>query len=75
VRHEALAILRGLSSGGYFEHHGAAFDFAPVKIAPVPAEPVPILIGGIARPRPEPALPGPARPCPRGAAKPLRRAR
>ena len=43
---EALAILRGLSSGGYFEHHGEAFDFAPVKIAPVPAEPVPILIGG-----------------------------
>ncbi|HEY2307408.1 MAG TPA: TIGR03619 family F420-dependent LLM class oxidoreductase [Streptosporangiaceae bacterium] len=43
---EALTILRGLSSGGYFEHHGEAFDFAPVKIAPVPAEPVPILIGG-----------------------------
>jgi probable F420-dependent oxidoreductase len=43
---EALAVLRGLSSGGYFSHHGAAFDFAPIKIAPVPAEPVPILIGG-----------------------------
>src|SRR5262252_6666389 len=43
---EALAVLRGLSSGGYFEHHGEAFDFAPVKIAPVPAEPIPILIGG-----------------------------
>ena len=36
----------GCPSGGYFEHHGEVFDFAPVKIAPVPAEPMPILIGG-----------------------------
>jgi probable F420-dependent oxidoreductase len=43
---EELAIIRGLSSGGYFEFHGEVFDLAPVKIAPVPAEPVPILIGG-----------------------------
>ena len=43
---EALAILRGLSAGGYFEYHGEVFDFPPVKIAPVPAEPMPILIGG-----------------------------
>ena len=43
---EALAVIRGLSAGGYFEYHGKVFDFAPVKIAPVPGEPIPILIGG-----------------------------
>ncbi|HZC40936.1 MAG TPA: TIGR03619 family F420-dependent LLM class oxidoreductase [Streptosporangiaceae bacterium] len=43
---EEIAIIRGLSAGGYFEHHGEIFDLAPVKIAPVPTAPVPILIGG-----------------------------
>jgi len=43
---EELAIIRGLSSGGYFEYHGEIFGFPPIKIAPVPAEPMPILIGG-----------------------------
>jgi probable F420-dependent oxidoreductase len=43
---EELRIIRGLSAGGYFEHHGKVFDFAPVKISPVPSEPLPILIGG-----------------------------
>ncbi len=43
---EEIAIIRGLSAGGYFAYHGAIFDLPPVKIAPVPAEPVPILIGG-----------------------------
>jgi hypothetical protein len=43
---EALAIVRGLSAGGYFEYHGKIFDIPPVKIAPVPTEPLPILIGG-----------------------------
>ena len=43
---EELAIIRGLSAGGYFEYHGEIFDFPPVKIAPVPSEPIPILIGG-----------------------------
>jgi probable F420-dependent oxidoreductase len=43
---EELAIIRGLSAGGYFEYHGEVFDLPPVKIAPVPAEPIPILIGG-----------------------------
>ena len=43
---EELQIIRGLSAGGYFEHHGAVFDLAPVKISPVPSEPLPILIGG-----------------------------
>jgi alkanesulfonate monooxygenase SsuD/methylene tetrahydromethanopterin reductase-like flavin-dependent oxidoreductase (luciferase family) len=43
---EAIAILRGLAAGGYFEYHGIVFDLPPVKIAPVPAEPIPVLIGG-----------------------------
>jgi probable F420-dependent oxidoreductase len=43
---EGLAVIRGLSAGGYFEYHGEIFDLAPVKIAPVPDEPIPILIGG-----------------------------
>jgi probable F420-dependent oxidoreductase len=43
---EELAILRGLSAGGYFEHHGEIFDIPAIKLAPVPAEPVPVLIGG-----------------------------
>ena len=43
---EELQIIRGLSAGGYFEFHGTVFDLAPVKINPVPSEPLPILIGG-----------------------------
>ena len=47
---EALAILRGLASGGYFEFHGEIFDVPPIKIAPVPARPLPVLIGGHGEP-------------------------
>jgi probable F420-dependent oxidoreductase len=43
---EAIAILRGLAAGGYFAHHGTIFDLPPVQIAPVPTEPIPVLIGG-----------------------------
>src|SRR5579859_962667 len=43
---ESIAILRGLTAGGYFEHHGDCFDLPPVQIAPVPTEPIPVLIGG-----------------------------
>jgi probable F420-dependent oxidoreductase len=43
---ESIAILRGLAAGGYFEHHGTVFDLPPVKIAPVPRDPIPVLIGG-----------------------------
>jgi probable F420-dependent oxidoreductase len=43
---ESLEILRGLSTGGYFEFHGELYDVPPVKIAPVPTRLVPILIGG-----------------------------
>jgi probable F420-dependent oxidoreductase len=43
---EELAILRGLSAGGYFEFHGEIFDVPAIKLAPVPDQPVPVLIGG-----------------------------
>jgi len=43
---ESLAIVRGLAAGGYFEFHGELLDLPPVKISPVPAAPVPVLIGG-----------------------------
>jgi probable F420-dependent oxidoreductase len=43
---EALAIVRGLAAGGYFEFHGELLDLPPVKISPVPDAPVPVLIGG-----------------------------
>ena len=43
---ESLAIIRGLAAGGYFEFHGEAYDLPPVKIAPVPDQPIPILMGG-----------------------------
>jgi probable F420-dependent oxidoreductase len=43
---ESLAIVRGLSAGGYFEYHGEVYDLPPVKLAPVPSEPIPVLIGG-----------------------------
>jgi probable F420-dependent oxidoreductase len=43
---ESIAILRGLSGGGFFEYHGKTYDLPSIKIAPVPSSPIPILIGG-----------------------------
>jgi probable F420-dependent oxidoreductase len=43
---EAIAIIRGLTAGGYFEFHGEVFDVPAVKMSPAPSEPIPILIGG-----------------------------
>jgi probable F420-dependent oxidoreductase len=43
---ESIAILRGLAAGGYLEHHGEIYDVPAIKIAPVPSEPIPVLIGG-----------------------------
>ena len=43
---ECVAIVRGLTAGDYFEHHGEIFDIPAVKITPVPTQPIPILIGG-----------------------------
>ncbi len=43
---EEIAIIRGLAAGGYFGYQGEVFGFPAVKIAPVPDQPIPILIGG-----------------------------
>lgn len=47
---EMLVIMRGLMGGGWFEHHGESFDIPAVKIAPIPAAAVPILVGGHSEP-------------------------
>lgn len=47
---ECIDIVRGLTAGGYFEFHGEFFDLPPIKISPVPTEPIPILIGGHSKP-------------------------
>lgn len=43
---EMIEIVRGLSTGEYFEFHGRFYDIEPIKLAPAPAAPIPILIGG-----------------------------
>ncbi|WP_167475017.1 TIGR03619 family F420-dependent LLM class oxidoreductase [Nocardia arthritidis] len=43
---ECIDIVRGLTAGGYFEFHGRFYDIPPIKINPVPSEPLPILVGG-----------------------------
>ncbi|SEG68974.1 probable F420-dependent oxidoreductase, Rv2161c family [Thermomonospora echinospora] len=43
---EAIAVIRGLTGGGYFEYHGEFYDLPPVKMSPAPTEPIPILVGG-----------------------------
>ena len=43
---EAMAIVQGLSAGGYFEYHGEVYDLPPIKISPTPTEPLPLLVGG-----------------------------
>lgn len=43
---EAIDIVRGLTRGGYFEYHGEVYDVPAIKIAPAPAVPIPILVGG-----------------------------
>jgi probable F420-dependent oxidoreductase len=43
---EQIDVLRALWRGGMVEHHGEFYDFGRVEMAPVPPEPVPILVGG-----------------------------
>ena len=43
---ECIAIVKGLCAGGYFEFHSEFYDIPAVKLNPVPAKPLPILIGG-----------------------------
>jgi probable F420-dependent oxidoreductase len=47
---ECLHIIREAMKGDYFEYHSEHFDIGEVKLSPVPAEPIPILIGGHAKP-------------------------
>ncbi|HXJ37106.1 MAG TPA: TIGR03619 family F420-dependent LLM class oxidoreductase [Candidatus Eisenbacteria bacterium] len=47
---EMIAIIRGLTRGGYFAFHGRHYDVPSIKICPVPAEPIPILVGGHTEP-------------------------
>jgi probable F420-dependent oxidoreductase len=43
---ECMDILRGLTTGDYFEYHGEFFDIEPLKQCPGATEPVPLLVGG-----------------------------
>jgi alkanesulfonate monooxygenase SsuD/methylene tetrahydromethanopterin reductase-like flavin-dependent oxidoreductase (luciferase family) len=43
---ECIDILRGLTSGDYFEFHGDFYDIPAMKQTPAPTAPVPILVGG-----------------------------
>jgi probable F420-dependent oxidoreductase len=43
---EAIQIIRGLSTGEWFEFHGEVFDLEPIKLCPAPSRPIPFLIGG-----------------------------
>lgn len=47
---ECIEIIRGCLRGGWFEYHSGNFDFGPLKMQPVPERPVPIIVGGHARP-------------------------
>jgi probable F420-dependent oxidoreductase len=43
---EAVAVIRGLTSGGYFSYDGDLVKIPRIKLSPVPSRPVPILFGG-----------------------------
>jgi alkanesulfonate monooxygenase SsuD/methylene tetrahydromethanopterin reductase-like flavin-dependent oxidoreductase (luciferase family) len=43
---ECIAIIKGLTTGEYFEYHGEFYDIPKTKMTPAPTEPLPILIGG-----------------------------
>jgi probable F420-dependent oxidoreductase len=47
---EMIEIIRGLSTGEYFEYHGAYYDVQSIRMSPAPTERLPILIGGHAEP-------------------------
>jgi alkanesulfonate monooxygenase SsuD/methylene tetrahydromethanopterin reductase-like flavin-dependent oxidoreductase (luciferase family) len=43
---ECIDVIRGLTSGDYFEYHGEFYDIPSIKMTPAPSQPVPILVGG-----------------------------
>lgn len=47
---ESMDVLRGLMDGEFFEYHGEIYDVPPLKMAPVPSAPIPLLVGGHGEP-------------------------
>jgi alkanesulfonate monooxygenase SsuD/methylene tetrahydromethanopterin reductase-like flavin-dependent oxidoreductase (luciferase family) len=43
---ECIEIVKGLTTGDYFEFHGEFYDIPKTKMSPAPTQPIPILIGG-----------------------------
>ena len=43
---ECIEIVKGLTTGEYFEFHGEFYDIPKTKMSPAPTQPIPILIGG-----------------------------
>ncbi|WP_028463582.1 TIGR03619 family F420-dependent LLM class oxidoreductase [Nocardia sp. 348MFTsu5.1] len=43
---ECMDIVRGLSTGEYFEFHGDFYDIPKIKMNPAPTKPIPLLVGG-----------------------------
>ena len=43
---ECIEIIKGLTTGEYFEFHGEFYDIPKTKMTPAPTQPIPILIGG-----------------------------
>ncbi len=47
---EMLEVMQKLWTGEIVEHHGRFYDFAPLRMAPAPGAPIPVLVGGISEP-------------------------
>lgn len=43
---ECIEIVRGLTTGDYFEFHGEFYDIPKTKMSPAPTQPIPIFVGG-----------------------------
>jgi probable F420-dependent oxidoreductase len=43
---ECVDIVKGLTTGDYFEFHGEFYDIPKTKMSPAPTQPIPILVGG-----------------------------
>lgn len=43
---ECMDIIRGLTTGEYFEYHGEFYDIPKIKMTPAPTQPLPLLVGG-----------------------------
>jgi len=47
---EAIDIIRLVCTGEFVEFHGTHYEFGRLMVRPVPAEPVPIYVGGLSEP-------------------------